>query len=332
MRLHAVPQVADLAMDRLAMDVVRATEAAAIAASRWAGRGDKDSADAAAVAAMREVLADVPIRGTVVIGEGEKDDAPMLHNGEPVGSGTGPEVDVAVDPVDGTTLTAKGMANALSVLALAPRGAMRVPTGVFYLDKLACGPAGVGVVDLRLPPAENVRALAAATGRRPADIGVAVLDRPRHDVLAQQLRQVGARVHFFSDGDVAAAVLAAGGRGEVDLLLGVGGTPEGVITACAVACLGGVFQGRLAPRSPAERDAAEAWGLPADHLLGVEDLVVGGHAAFVATGITGGSLLAGVVRPADRPVLRTTSLVLTSHGGAARRVISDHRTTTGDPR
>jgi len=323
MTLLARAPVAGLAMDRLAMDAVRATEAAAIAAASWAGRGDKNSADAAAVEAMRGVLAEIPLRGTVVIGEGEKDDAPMLRDGEQVGSGQGPEVDVAVDPVDGTTLTAKGMANALSVLALTPRGAMRVPTGVFYLDKLACGPAGHGVVDLRQSPAENVRALAAATGRSPADLGVALLDRPRHDRLAEQLREVGARVHFFSDGDVAAAVLAAREGTDVDLLLGVGGTPEGVITACAVASLGGVFQGRLAPRSPREELAAAAWGLPSDHVLGVDDLIVGGHCAFVATGITGGSLLPGVRPVGDR--VRTTSLVLTSHGGAVRQVTGEHR-------
>jgi fructose-1,6-bisphosphatase II len=323
MTLLALAPAADLALDRLATDVVRATEAAAIAAASWAGRGDKNSADAAAVEAMRAVLADVPMRGTVVIGEGEKDDAPMLRGGEPVGSGQGPEVDVAVDPVDGTTLAAKGMANALSVLALTARGAMRVPTGVFYLDKLACGPVGHGVVDLRQSPAENVRALAAATGRRPADIGVAVLDRPRHDRLTEELREIGARVHFFPDGDVAAAVLAAREGTDVDLLLGVGGTPEGVITAAAVAALGGVFQGRLAPRSPGEQLAAVAWGLPSDHVLGVGDLIVGGHCAFVATGITGGSLLPGVRRAGDRVL--TTSLLLTSHGGAIRQVTGEHR-------
>ncbi|MGH3912206.1 MAG: class II fructose-bisphosphatase, partial [Pseudonocardiaceae bacterium] len=226
----------------LALDLLRVTEAAAMAAGRWVGRRDKNGADAAAVAAMRAMMVTVAMDGIVVIGEGEKDDAPMLFNGERVGTGTGALTDVAVDPVDGTTLTAKGMANAVSVLAVAPRGAMYDPSAVYYMDKLVADADAVGVVDIRQSPEENIAALARAKGSEPEDITVCMLDRPRHEELAHRVTSTGARIKFITDGDVAAAVLAATPDSGVDLLLGIGGTPEGVITACAVQCLGGVLQ------------------------------------------------------------------------------------------
>ncbi|WP_088320184.1 fructose-bisphosphatase class II [Kineosporia sp. R_H_3] len=315
-------------LDAAALGCVAATEAAVLAAVPWIGRGDKLAVDAAAVAAMRAALAAVPIDGTVAIGEGEKDEAPMIHNGERVGTGAGPRADVAVDPVDGTTLTAHGVAGAVAVLALAPAGSVQVPTDVFYMERLVCGPAGHGVVDIARSPEDNVRALAAATGRTAADVTVAVLDRPRHVDLVARLRAAGARVHVFPDGDVVAAVLAAAGparlpgaTGGADLFLGVGGTPEGVIAACAAASLGGVFQGRLAPRTDDEHRAARRFGPP--RTLGVEDLVRGGHGAVVLSGLTGGDLLPAVTAsPAGGR--RTTSLVLTTTGVGPRLVVTDH--------
>ncbi|MGQ0718438.1 MAG: class II fructose-bisphosphatase [Pseudonocardiales bacterium] len=306
----------------LALDLLRVTEAAAMAAGRWVGRRDKDGADASAVAAMRAMMVTVAMDGVVVIGEGEKDDAPMLYNGERVGSGTGTPCDVAVDPVDGTTLTSKGMGNAVSVLAVAPRGAMYDPSAVFYMDKLVAGPEAVGVLDIRQSPEENILALARAKGCTPEDITVCMLERPRHDELAKQVIHAGARIKFITDGDVAAAVMAATADSGVDLLLGIGGTPEGVITACAIQCLGGVLQGRLHPRSDEEKRRADEVGLDLDAVLTTEDLVSGDDAFFVMTGITDGELLHGVRYARDRAI--TESLVMRSRSGTVRQVRSTH--------
>ena len=307
----------------LALDLLRVTEAAAMAGGRGGGRRDKNGAEAAAVAAMRAMLVTVTMDGIVVIGEGEKDDAPMLYNGERVGAGIGTVTDVAVDPVDGTTLTAKGMANAVSVLAVAPRGAMYDPSAVYYMDKLVASAEAAGVVDIRQSPEENISALARAKGCAPEDITVCMLDRPRHEELSHRVTATGARIKFITDGDVAAAVLAASPDSGVDLLLGIGGTPEGVITACAVHCLGGVLQGKLNPRSDEEvRRAAEA-GLDLDAILTADDLVTGDDTFFVMTGITDGELLHGVRYRTDRA--ETDSLVMRSRSGTVRQVHSNHR-------
>src|SRR5918996_3719107 len=242
--------VAPSSPDRnLALELVRVTEAAAMAAGRWVGRGDKNDADGVAVNAMRVMISSIGMNGTVVIGEGEKDEAPMLYNGERVGDGTGPECDVAVDPIDGTTLTAKGMGNAVSVMAVAPRGSMYDPSAVFYMEKLVTGPEAADVVDIRKPVAENIRQVAKAKRSAPEDVTVVVLDRPRHAALVDEVRATGARIVFISDGDVAGAIMAAKAGTGVDLLLGIGGTPEGIISACAIKCLGGTLQGRLWPRN-----------------------------------------------------------------------------------
>jgi fructose-1,6-bisphosphatase II len=292
----------------LALDLLRVTEAAAMAAGRWVGRRDKDGADSAAVAAMRAMMGTVAMDGVVVIGEGEKDDAPMLYNGERVGSGAGTPCDVAIDPIDGTTLTSKGMGNAVSVLAVAPRGAMYDPSAVFYMDKLVADPDAVGVVDIRQSPEGNIAALARVKDCTPEDITVCMLDRPRHEELSRQVISTGARIKFITDGDVGAAVLAATVDSGVDLLLGIGGTPEGVITACAIQCLGGVLQGRLHPRSDEEKRRAEKADLDLEAVLTANDLVHGDDAFFVMTGITDGELLHGVRYGRNRAI--TESLVM----------------------
>src|SRR3954471_8844768 len=287
--------VAPSSPDRnLALELVRVTEAAAMAAGRWVGRGDKNGADGVAVNAMRTLISTVGMDGTVVIGEGEKDNAPMLYNGEHVGSGVGPECDVAVDPIDGTTLTAKGMANAVSVLAVSPRGSMYDPSAVFYMEKLVTGPEAAGVVDIRYPVAENIHQIAKAKGIAPEDVTVVVLDRPRHEGLAREIRDTGARIKFITDGDVAGAIMAARPDTGVDLLLGIGGTPEGIIAACAMKSLDGVIQGRLAPTDDDERQRAIDAGLDPDAVLSTDDLVGGDNCFFVATAITDGELLKGV--------------------------------------
>lgn len=278
----------------LALELVRVTETAAIAASKWIGRGDKNGADQAAVDAMRKMIATVSMRGTVVIGEGEKDDAPMLYNGEQVGDGTGSMVDVAVDPVDGTTLTAKGMANAISVIALAERGAMFDPSAVFYMEKLATGPEAAGVIDITAPVKVNLQKVAKAKHMDLSSLTVVVLDRPRHDQLVKDIREAGARIKFITDGDVAGAVEAARTNTGIDLLMGIGGTPEGIISACAMKCLGGEIQGRLMPKSDEERERAQAQGLDLNQVFTTNDLVKGDDVFFAATGITDGELLQGV--------------------------------------
>jgi fructose-1,6-bisphosphatase II len=307
----------------LALELVRVTEAAAMAGGRWVGRGDKNGADGAAVEAMRALISTVSMRGVVVIGEGEKDDAPMLYNGEEVGDGNGPECDVAVDPIDGTTLTAKGQSNAVSVLAVSDRGSMYDPSAVFYMDKLVTGPEAADVVDIRLPVAENIRRIAKAKKETVEDVTVVMLDRPRHEKLASEVRDAGARLRFISDGDVAGAIMAARDDTGIDLLLGIGGTPEGIITACAIKCLGGVIQGRLWPQDDDERQRAIDAGHDLDRVLSTNDLVTGENCFFVATGITDGELLKGVRYRAGGAT--THSLVMRSKSGTIRLIESHHQ-------
>jgi fructose-1,6-bisphosphatase II len=316
--------VAPSSPDRnLAMELVRVTEAAAMAAGRWVGRGDKNGADGVAVNAMRTLISTVSMNGTVVIGEGEKDHAPMLYNGEKVGSGSGPECDVAVDPIDGTTLTAKGMTNAISVLAVSPRGSMYDPSAVFYMEKLVTGPEAADVVDIRYPVAENIHQVAKAKGSAPEDVTVVLLDRPRHEQLAKEIRDTGARIKFITDGDVAGAIMAARPDTGVDLLLGVGGTPEGIIAACAMKCMDGVIQGRLWPADDEERQRAIDAGHDLDRVLYTDDLVSGDDCFFVATGITDGELMKGVRYRAGGA--STHSLVMRSRSGTIRQIISEHK-------
>ena len=307
----------------LGLELVRVTEAAAMAGGRWVGRGDKNGADGAAVNAMRAMMGTVEMAGVVVIGEGEKDHAPMLYNGERVGDGTGAACDVAVDPIDGTRLTALGMPNAVSVLAVAERGTMYDPSAVFYMDKLATGPEAAGVVDIRLPVKENIRLLAKAKGSSPDDVTVVVLDRPRHADLVTQIRETGARIKLITDGDVAGAIMAAREGTGIDLMLGIGGTPEGIIAACALKCLGGVLQGRLWPTDDAERRRALDAGHDLDAVLTIRELVNSDNCYFVATGITDGELLKGVRY--QRGCIRTQSLVMRSKSGTIRLVESEHR-------
>ena len=268
----------------LALELVRVTEAAAMAGGRWVGRGDKNGADGAAVNAMRKLIGTVSMNGVVVIGEGEKDDAPMLFNGERVGDGTGADCDVAVDPIDGTSLTANGQPSAIAVLAVAERGAMYDPSAVFYMDKLVTGPEAADVVDINAPVAENIARVAKAKNEEPEDVTVVILDRPRHQQLIEEVRATGARIRLISDGDVAGAIMAARPDTGVDLLLGVGGTPEGIISACAIKCLGGTIQGRLWPKDDAERQRALDAGHDLDRVLHTDDLVSGDNVFFVATG------------------------------------------------
>jgi fructose-1,6-bisphosphatase II len=307
----------------LAMELVRVTEAAALAAGRWIGHGDKIAADAAAVDAMRLMIDSVSMHGTVVIGEGEKDEAPMLYNGEEVGDGTGPGVDVAVDPIDGTRLTALGQPNALVVIALAERGSMFFPGAAVYMEKVATGPEAADAIDITAPPEENVRRVAKAKGVGPEEITVTILDRDRHADMIAAVRAVGARVFLITDGDVAGAIAAATPRSGVDLLLGIGGTPEGVIAAAALRCLGGAIQGRLWPRDDHERSALVDAGFDLDRVLAAEDLVAGGEVFFAATGVTDGSLLRGVRYWPDGAT--TYSMVMRSHSGTVRYVEAQHQ-------
>jgi fructose-1,6-bisphosphatase II len=309
----------------LGLELGRVTEAAAVAGSRWVGRGDKNGADAAAVNAMRRLINTVEMNGVVVIGEGEKDDAPMLFNGEKVGDGTGPEVDVAVDPIDGTTLTAKGMNNALAVIAVAERGTMFDPSAVFYMDKLATGPEAADVVDIRVPVKDNIRRVARAKGVDAQDVTVCILDRPRHEQLVRDVRDAGARIKFITDGDVAGAIMAAKEGTGVDLMLGIGGTPEGIITACAIKSLGGVLQGRLWPRDDDERIKALDAGHDLDRVLSTDDLVSGDNVYFAATGLTDGELLRGVRFVPGGAITQT--LIMRSKSGTIRFMESEHRLT-----
>lgn len=306
----------------LALDLVRVTEAGAMAAGRWVGRGDKNGADGVAVNAMRTLINTVAMDGIVVIGEGEKDNAPMLYNGEKVGDGTGPAVDVAVDPIDGTTLTAKSLANAISVMAVAPRGSMYDPSAVYYMEKLATGPDAADKVDIRLSPAENISIVAKAKGVLPSDVTVCILDRPRHDHLVEEVRATGARIKFIIDGDVAGAIMAARPDTGVDLLMGIGGTPEGIITACAMKAVGGVIQGRLTPKDDDERQKAIDAGHDLDRVLFTDDLVSADDCFFVATGITTGNLLRGVRYKSK--LATTESIVMRSRSGTIRTIRSEH--------
>ena len=307
----------------LALELVRVTEAAAMAAGRWVGRGDKIGGDGAAVDAMRKLIGTVSMRGIVVIGEGEKDDAPMLFNGEEVGDGTGALCDVAVDPIDGTTLMAKGMPGSIAVIAVAERGSMFDPSAVFYMDKIAAGPEAADVVDITAPVAENIRRVAKAKHGHPEDVTVCILDRPRHAQLIEQVRDAGARIRFISDGDVAGAISAARAGTGVDLLIGIGGTPEGIIAAAALKCMGGVMQAKLWPTDDDEKQRAIDAGHDLDRVLTTTDLVSGEDIFFCATGITDGELLRGVRYYADS--VHTESIVMRSKSGTIRLVDSLHQ-------
>jgi fructose-1,6-bisphosphatase II len=306
----------------LALELVRVTEAGAMGAGRWIGRGDKIAADQAAVDAMRAVLDTVQMRGVVVIGEGEKDEAPMLYNGEEVGSGSGPEVDVAVDPLEGTRLTALGQPNAISTVALAERGTMFFPGAAVYMEKIACGPEAADAVDLDASPSDNVRAVAQAKGVSAREVSVVVLDRPRHEELIGELREVGAKVLLILDGDVAPAIAAAQPGTGVDLLMGVGGTPEGVLSAAALKCVGGALHGRLWPRDDDERQQLVDGGFDVSRKLTLDDLIAGDDVFFAATGVTTGALLKGVRYARDGAF--TDSIVMRSRSGTVRRVEATH--------
>ncbi|ALG06605.1 class II fructose-bisphosphatase [Kibdelosporangium phytohabitans] len=309
----------------LALELVRVTEAAAMSAGRWVGRGDKNGGDGAAVDAMRKLIGTVSMQGVVVIGEGEKDEAPMLFNGEEVGDGNGPACDVAVDPIDGTTLMAKGMPNAIAVLAVAERGAMFDPSAVFYMEKIAVGPEAADVIDLTAPVAENIRRVAKAKHTDVSDVTVCILDRPRHEQLVAEVRRAGARIHFISDGDVAGAISAARPNTGVDMLLGIGGTPEGIIAASALKCMGGAIQARLWPQDDAERQKAIDAGHDLDRVLATDDLVSGDNVFFCATGITDGDLLRGVHYRSGG--CTTQSIVMRSKSGTVRMIDGFHRLT-----
>jgi fructose-1,6-bisphosphatase II len=312
-----------LAPDRnLALELVRVTEAAAMGAGRWVGRGDKNAADQAAVDAMRAMLDSVSMDGVVVIGEGEKDEAPMLYNGEHVGNGEGPQVDVAVDPLEGTRLTALGQPNAIAVIAVAERGTMFFPGAAVYMEKIAVGPEGIDVIDIDASPTENVSAVAKAKGFSVRDLNVVVLERDRHDELIGELRQAGAVVNLIRDGDVAPAIAAARGGTGVDMLYGIGGTPEGVISAAALKCVGGGIQGRLWPRNDEERQKLVDAGIDPARVLTTDDLVAGEDVFVAATGVTTGSLLRGVRYLPNGAV--TDSIVMRSRSGTVRRVEATH--------
>jgi len=306
----------------LALELVRVTEAAALGAGRWIGRGEKESADQAAVDGMRSILDTVSMAGVVVIGEGEKDEAPMLYNGEEVGDGHGPAVDVAVDPLEGTRLTAKGQPNAIAVIALAERGTMFFPGAAVYMDKIATGPEAIDAVDIDAPPRENIERVARAKGMRPSEVSVVVLERDRHEALIDELRETGCKVHLIPDGDVAPAIAAAQPATGVDLLMGIGGTPEGVIAAAALKCVGGGVQGKLWPRNSEERQALVDAGFDLDRVLTTDDLVSGQDVFVAATGVTTGALLRGVRYVSGGAV--TDSIVMRSRSGTVRRIEATH--------
>ena len=317
--METLPQAPDR---NLALDLARATEAAALAAGRWLGRGDKNGADQAAVDAMRLVLNTVPMEGVVVIGEGEKDEAPMLYNGEEIGSG-GTPCDIAVDPIDGTTLTSLGRNNAISVIAVAERGTMFDPGPCVYMDKIAVGPEAADVIDIDAPIKANLEAVAKAKGEQVRDVTAVILDRDRHADIIQQVREAGARIKLIQDGDVAGAISTAYPDSGTDILFGIGGTPEGVIAACALKCLGGAIVGRLVARNDDERRAADEQGYDLDRVLTTDELVSGDDVFFSATGISDGDLVRGVRYRGDGAT--TESLVMRSRSGTIRRIRADHR-------
>ncbi|MEL7156702.1 MAG: class II fructose-bisphosphatase [Actinomycetota bacterium] len=307
----------------LALELVRTTEAAAMAAARWIGRGDKNGADGAAVDAMRSVLSGIEMDGVVVIGEGEKDEAPMLYNGEAIGNGEPPQTDIAVDPIDGTTLTALGRGGAIGVIAVADRGSMFNPGSAVYMEKLAVGPEGAGIVDIRLPVDRNLAALAKAKRVSVSDLTAMVLDRPRHEELIAEIRRCGARIRLINDGDVAGAIATAWPNSGVDILFGIGGTPEGVITAAALKAMGGDLQGKLWPRNEGEREVLVGEGFDLDKILTLDDLISSDNCFFAATGITTGDLLRGVqVGPRG---VTTQSLVMRGRSGTVRLIEATHR-------
>ena len=319
----APPAPSAKAPDRnLALELARVTEAAAMAAGRWIGRGDKNAADQAAVDAMRTVMDTVSMAGVVVIGEGEKDEAPMLYNGEEIGNGQGPAVDVAVDPLEGTRLTALGMPNAITTVALAERGTMYFPGAAVYMDKIATGPEAADAVDIDASPTDNVRAVARAKGVSVSEIAVVVLDRPRHEALIAELREAGAKVLLITDGDVAPAIAAAQPGTGVHMLMGIGGTPEGVLSAAALKCVGGAIQGKLWPRNDEERQTLVDDGYDLDRVLTTDDLIGSQNVFFAATGVTTGALLRGVRY--TREGATTDSIVMRSRSGTVRRIEATH--------
>jgi fructose-1,6-bisphosphatase II len=307
----------------LALELVRVTEAAALAAARMVGRGDKEGADQAAVDAMRNVLDSVSMNGIVVIGEGEKDEAPMLYNGERIGDGSPPDVDVAVDPLEGTRLTALGMPSAIAVIALSERGAMFDPGPCVYMEKIAGGPEIADLLDLDRPLPETLALIAERKRIDIRDVMVVMLDRERHHEAMREVREAGARVRLILDGDVSAAMLAVSDNSPVDLLWGIGGTPEGVISAAAIKCIGGQLLGRLWPRTDGERLAATDAGYDLQRILNADDLVAGDDVFFSATGVTDGDVLQGVRYQGDRGAT-TESLVMRSRSGTVRRVSARH--------
>jgi fructose-1,6-bisphosphatase II len=309
----------------LAMELMRATEAAALAGGRWMGRGDKNAADGAAVEAMRVVLSTVAMEGVVVIGEGENDEAPMLFNGEQIGDGTPPSMDIAVDPIDGTTLTSLGRGGAISVIAMSERGTMFDPGPCVYMDKIAAGPAAADVIDINAPVKANLEAVAKALGEKVSDVTAVILDRDRHEDIIKECREAGARIRLIPDGDVAGAISVAWRNSGNDILFGIGGTPEGVISACALQCLGGSIQGKLWPRNDEERTAALDQGYDLDQVLMIDDLVSGNDVFFAATGITDGELLRGVRFWGDGA--STQSLVMRSKSGTIRIIGATHKWT-----
>ena len=313
-----------VAPDRnLALELARVTEAAALAATRWVGRGDKEAADQAAVDAMRLMMGTISMDGVVVIGEGEKDEAPMLYRGEEIGNGEPPVVDIAVDPIDGTTLTSKGQPGALAVVALSERGTMFDPGPCVYMEKLAVGEEAADVIDIEAPIADNLERVAKVKGSDVSDLTVIILERSRHDQLAKEVREAGARINFIPDGDVAGAIAAARSESAADVYVGIGGTPEGVIAAAALKCLGGALQGRLWPRNDDERQATIDAGYDIDKVLNTDDLVSGEDVFFSATGITDGDLLKGV-RHRGQSII-TQTLVMRSRSGTVRMVDALHR-------
>jgi fructose-1,6-bisphosphatase II len=315
--------MAELPDRNLAMELARVTEAAALAAGRWMGRGNKEAGDHAAVEAMRLILSNVDMDGVVVIGEGEKDDAPMLYNGEKIGNGLPPAVDVAVDPLEGTRLLAMGRPNAISVVALAERGALWSPGPGFYMDKIVVGPAARGAIDITAPPKDNLQNIAKALGKEVKDITLVTLDRPRNAHIIDAARELGVRIRLITDGDVSGALMAAMPDTAVDVLMGIGGTPEGVITACALKCTGGEIQARLAPQSDDEQQQVIAAGLDIDRILNTNDLAAGENIFFAATGVTDGELLHGVnYLPRGAT---TSSLVMRAKSGTIRRIEATHQ-------
>lgn len=314
--------MAEIPDRNLGLDLARVTETAAMAAARWQGRGNKEAADRAAVDGMRAHLGTLDLNGIVVIGEGEKDEAPMLHNGERVGNGAGTQVDVAVDPVDGTTLTAAGMPGALSVIAVSERGTMFSPASMVYMDKIAVGPLARGVIDLDAPVAHNLSRIAKAKGEDVNDLTVIILDRPRNQNYIDAVREAGARIRLIRDGDVQGAIAAAAPLSGIDMLLGIGGSPEGVLAAAALRCMGGEIQGRLWARDDSDRSYAAEHGFDLERVMGLEDLVGGSNVSFAATGVTGGEFLRGVEFHGDGAV--THSVMMRSKTGSIRYMDAHH--------